>query len=130
MRKQRTGIVRPRKTSKGGSDRALIRELFAERMPFYGYGDVLRLTRSTEAEFVTAVMDGDLEPLHDGGDVRFAWEDVAALALTRWTPRVIARALGRTRALSRLNDLQELVVRLPVYQIRLLQALTEEECAT
>ncbi|HKS21836.1 MAG TPA: hypothetical protein VJZ76_03475 [Thermoanaerobaculia bacterium] len=131
MRTPRTGIAQPRKTPKGASDQALIRELFAERTASYGYSDVLRLTRSTEAELLAAIAEGELEPVRGETTLHFAWEDVAVLALRRWTPRVIAHALGplRAHALPFLNDLQTIVVRLPRYQVQLLQLFAAEQGA-
>ena len=125
----RRGFSRSYKTPKRGSDRALIRELFLERVAQYDSRDVLRLTRSTEADLTAAIAAGDVEPLEGAEGLRFAWDEVAALALRRWTPRVIARALGRERALPPLNATQTITIRLPRYQVQLLAVLVAEQDA-
>ena len=63
------------------------------------------------------------------GTLRFRWADVATLALERWTPREIARALQRAgcvHVLPPLNQVRAITVELPVYQIRLLHYLAEQ----
>jgi len=128
MRKPRENVARPSKTPISGlTDRALIRELFVDRLPFYGVSDVLRLTRSTRADISVAIEEGAIEPQRDVDEARFSWEDVAALAQRRWTPRMIDAALDVVHrdALPRLNRVRLIQVQLPLYQIRLLHVLAE-----
>jgi hypothetical protein len=128
MRKSRENLVRPAKTSISDlTDRARIRELFVKRVPFYGITDVLRLTRSTNDEINAAIADGTIEARRDTEDVLFSWDDVAALALRRWTPRMVGAALDVVHrdAIPRLNRVRQIQVQLPLYQIRLLHVLAE-----
>jgi hypothetical protein len=112
------------------SDRALIRELFIQRVPLYSFGDALRLTRSAQAEVDAAIAAGDISTETFSGRLVIPWDDVAKLALDRWTPRMINGALGSVDRLSvipLLNRVQQIEVFLPVYQIRLLHYLAEIE---
>jgi hypothetical protein len=123
--------ARPNKTRKRGvSDRALIRELYVKRVPLYLYADALRLTRTTQAEADAAIATGGIATETFGGQLVIPWDDVAKLALDRWTPRMIDGALGSTDRLSvvpLLNRVQQIAVFLPVYQIRFLHYLAEIE---
>jgi hypothetical protein len=128
MRRSRENVVRPAKTPIGDlTDRARIRELFVRRLPVYGIADVLHLTRSTDAEIAAAIDEGAIEPQRDQDEARFSWDDVAALALRRWTPRMIDAALDvvHREAVPRLNRVRQIQVQLPLYQIRLLHVLAE-----
>lgn len=115
------------------SDRALIRELFIERRPHYPFAEALRLTRMTQADLDAVVAGGVVLPETFAGAGVVRWEDVAALALERWTPRMMDAAIGRTARLSvtpLLNRIQQIEVFLPVYQVRLLHLLAEKERGT
>ncbi len=133
MRKSSKSLARPAKTPIGGvADRELIRELFAERKPFYDLADVFRLTRTGEEEVAAAVRRGVIgaPPLCDA--MRITWVDVAELALRRWTPRMVAAALGVGNVdalLPPLNRVKRIAVYLPLYQIRLLHVLAETRAA-
>jgi hypothetical protein len=131
MAKHREDGARPTKTPKRGfTDRALIRELFIERVPLYSFADTLRLTRATQAEVDAAIALGAIATDTFGERVVIPWEDVARLALDRWTPRMINGALGATDRLAvipLLNRVQQIEVFLPVYQVRLLHYLAEIE---
>jgi hypothetical protein len=124
-------VGRADKTPKRGiSDRALLRELFIERAPLYSMTDALRLTRSTHDEIDAAIASGEIATQEFGGQIVIPWDDVASLALDRWTPRMINGALGSTDRQSvvpLLNRVQQVEVFLPVYQIRLLHYLAETE---
>src|SRR5947209_248566 len=110
------------------NDDLLLLELFLHRRTTYTDPEVLRLTRLTPEKLRLAIEEWDLEPLDEAGSRTFAWTDVAHLALVRWTPRMIARALGRAgaaQALPPLNRMHTIPVELPLYQIRLLHWLAE-----
>ncbi len=129
MPKRREDAARPTKTPKRGiSDRALIRELYVKRVPLYSFADALRLTRTTQEEIDAAIGVGAVATETFGGQLAIPWDDVAKLALDRWTPRMINGALGSTDRLAvipLLNRVQQIEVFLPVYQIRLLHYLAE-----
>lgn len=110
-------------------DRFLIIELFAKRRRSYGHDDVVRLTRSSEAEVAAAVSAGDLEPHRSHGQLLYTWEEVANFALRRWTPRMIAAALGSAHAgaFPALNRVASIQVQLPLYQVRMLHVLADAE---
>jgi hypothetical protein len=131
MRRRERDSARREKTPKRGvTDRALIRELFIERVPLYPLTDALRLTRTTHDEVDAAIADGAIATEAFGGQVVIPWDDVGRLALNRWTPRMINGALGsldRLRAIPLLNRVQQIEVFLPVYQIRLLHYLADVE---
>lgn len=123
--------ARSNKTPKRAiTDRALIRELFIERVPLYSFADALRLTRTTPPEADAAIAAGGIATDTFGEQLVISWDDVAKLALDRWTPRMINGALGSTDRLAvipLLNRVQQIEVFLPVYQIRLLHYLAEIE---
>jgi hypothetical protein len=107
---------------------ACILELFVEKRAAYDGPAVRRLTGVTVDRLERAVREGEVEPIADGGGAMFSWEDVAFLALERWTPRRIARTLavaGRAHALPYFNQVRTIAVELPLYQIRLLHYLAE-----
>jgi hypothetical protein len=124
--------ARANKTPKRGiSDRALIRELFIQRVPLYSFADALRLTRTRQIEVDAAIAAGSITTETFSGRLVISWDDVAGLALDRWTPRMINGALGSTDRLPvipLLNRVQQIEVFLPVYQIRLLHYLAKMEC--
>jgi len=112
------------------TDRLLIIELFAKRRPNYTHEEVLRLTRSSDEEIAAAVGAEELQPHRNtAGTLRYAWEDVAAFAMHRWTPRMIFKALGEAHesALLHLNRLASIRVQLPLYQVRMLHVLANRE---
>jgi hypothetical protein len=128
MRKSRENIVRPTKTPIDGiTDRTLIRELFVTRIPQYSFADARRLTRSADAEIASAIEAGEITPMKRDEGIVFSWDDVAFLALRRWTPRMIDGALDviHRDAVPRLNRVRQIQVQLPLYQIRLLHVLAE-----
>jgi len=111
------------------SDRERIIELFVKRKPRYTVADVLRLTCTSEAALARAVTERDIAPPESG---MLAWEDVVYLVQGRWTPRMIDAALGQQRVgvIPPLNRVQHIEARLPLYQIRLLHFLAEQERGT
>src|SRR5688572_15438792 len=97
MPRNRQAAAGSNKTPKRGiSDRALIRELFIQRVPLYSFADALRLTRTEQAEVDAAITAGDITTETFSGRLVIPWDDVARLALDRWTPRMINGALGST----------------------------------
>jgi hypothetical protein len=113
-------------------DEPRIVELFSERQPLYDASTVQRLTGASVERLEEALTHGHVDPVMDSGALRFRWEDVANLALERWAPREIARALeraGHGHALAPLNQFRAITVELPVYQIRMLQHLAEQRSA-
>lgn len=131
MPRRRQAAARANKTPKRGiSDRALIRELFIQRVPLYSFDDALRLTRTAQAEVEAAIAAGNITTETFSGRLVIPWDGVARFALDRWTPRMINGALGATDRLPvipLLNRIQQIEVFLPVYQIRLLHYLAEIE---
>jgi hypothetical protein len=109
-------------------DSSGVLQLFVRRRAFYRLADVRRLLRLSAERLEQAIAEGAAEVVSDGTSMRIAWEDVAALALTHWTPRRIASLLagaGHAGALPPLNQWRTITVELPVYQIRLLHHLAE-----
>lgn len=106
------------------TDRERIIELFAQRQPAYTRADVTRLLGLTDEEFEqeTAGMVFRPEP-NDRGMAVFRWEDVAHLALERWTPRMIEAALGTIGTMTHiplLNQHRLIRISLPIYLIQYL----------
>jgi hypothetical protein len=104
-------------------------KLFVERQAFYRLADARRLVHVSAERLRQAIDEGAVEPVSDGTSLLIPWEDVASLALTRWTPRQIAHILrraGHSEALPPLNQFRTIMVELPVYQIRLLHYLAEQ----
>lgn len=115
------------------SDASRIIELFARQQPAYGTVDVLRLLGINEAQLASAISEGAVapEPNEIGASV-IPWEDVAALALEEWTPRMIEAAL-RTEVsdiIPHLNQHRLIRISLPIYLIRLMDYLARFESAT
>ena len=109
-------------------DVAGLLELFVRKRPWYAPDDAQRLTGVSAEQVARAIDDGEIEPYRVGETTLLAWEDVAFLALERWTPRQIAVALRRAgypHALPMLNQLRTITIELPAYQIRLLHHLAE-----
>ena len=118
------GVTEPRPAATVETDdEGLLSELFLRRRPTYGEADVLRLARISPAALQRAVDEGEIEPEENGAERVFAWEDVATLALGRWTPRRISAAVGA--ALPLLNRTHTITVQLPLYQIRFLHWLAQ-----
>lgn len=107
----------------------LLVELFVHRRDTYDELDVLRLTRATAAQLRAAIREEEIEPVGERNRRKFAWADVALLAMKRWTPRMITEALARQGVLDaglpRLNQTRAIQVELPVYQIRYLHWLAQ-----
>ncbi|HEX8170975.1 MAG TPA: hypothetical protein VF824_10590 [Thermoanaerobaculia bacterium] len=106
-----------------GSDREHIIELFAKRQPAYAWTDVVRLLGMSDEEFEHEIEGLVFGPeLNDCGITVFRWEDVANLALERWTPRMIEAALRikSSEAIPHLNQHRLIQVSLPIYLIRYL----------
>jgi len=93
--------------------------------------DVQRLTRSGEDEIAAAISAGECQPSEVGEGLVLPWDDVAQLALRRWTPRMIDGALDIVHrdTVPRLNRVRQIQVQLPLYQIRLLHVLAEQRRA-
>src|ERR1700741_5682118 len=101
MPRRRDDVASPQKTPKRAiTDRALIRELFIERVPLYSFTDALRLTRTPLSDVDAAIAAGGIATERYGKRVVIPWDDVAKLALDRWTPRMINGALGSTDRLA------------------------------
>lgn len=112
------------------SDRERIIELFAKPQPAYVRADVVRLLGLSDEEFEHEVAGLIADPeLNDRGMTVFRWEDVAHLALERWTPRMIEAALRiKARgAIPHLNQHRLIQVSLPLYLIRYLDFRARRE---
>lgn len=113
-----------------GTERERIIELFAKRQPAYTRADVLRLLGLTGEEFEQEVAGLVFGPeLNDRGATVFRWEDVAHLALERWTPRMVEAALRMKEACPPLNRHRLIRVSLPIYLIRYLDFRARTESA-
>jgi hypothetical protein len=111
------------------NDRQRIIELFATARPAYRRADVMRLTRVTEAELQEAGASLAITMRRRGDEEWIEWDDVAQLALDRWTPRMIAAALGRQEddVVPYLNRFRLVKLQLPIYQLRVLHYLAERQ---
>ena len=124
--------MEPERDNLPEDDERRIVELFAKRQPLYDAAAVRRITGTTRERLKAALAHRQFDPVSGHGALRFRWEDVASLALERWTPRQIAQTLeraGHSEALPRLNQVRAITIELPVYQIRLLEYLAEEQSA-
>jgi hypothetical protein len=99
-------------------DRALIAELFVDPQRRYAQADAIRLTRTSEAQLRLLMEEHALERFHQRSWNRLLWEEVALLALDRWTPRMINAVVGDF--LPPLNQTVVIPAELPVYQLRAL----------
>lgn len=113
-----------------GSERERIIELFAKRQPAYTRADVMRLLDMSDEEFEQEVARLVFGPeQNDRGMTVFRWEDVAHLALERWTPRMVEAALRikAWEAVPHLNQHRLIQVSLPLYLIRYLDVRARQE---
>ena len=111
------------------SDRSAILELFRRPQPAYARHDVMRLLGLSESEFEQQLADLALAAeLNDRGNEVFRWEDVASLAWSQWTPRMIHAALGHAviDVIPHLNQHRLIQVSLPIYLIRYLDYATRQ----
>ena len=107
-------------------DEAGIVELFAERRPFYGLGEVERLLAVTPEWLSEVVAEGRLDSVSLDTGPAFAWDDLVGLILEWRTPREIARIMaraGRDSDIPFQHRFHTITVELPLYQIRLLHEL-------
>jgi hypothetical protein len=114
------------------SDRQRIILLFAHRQPTYAPSDVLQLLGITHEELQTAITNGVISEQHnDQGAKVIPWDDVAGLALERWTPRMIQAALHTESdpGIPLLNQHRLIQVSLPIYLIRFLDYRARQESA-
>jgi hypothetical protein len=108
-------------------DRERIRELYTRRKPAYAIDDVLRLLAIDRTQLTAAVVGGSVRIR--GGAATIRWDDVAHLALDRWSLRAINDALGERRngCVPPLNHFGTVRIRIPIYQIRVLHELARRE---
>lgn len=115
--------------------REAIREIFLRRRSEYTTPEAARLLRMTVGEFLAASESGVLDverrrKRRQLGGTRFAmvrWNELASVAMLRWTVMEIHDALGKDAhgALPRLLRPVELNTRVPEYQMRLLETLAQ-----
>ncbi|HEV7240463.1 MAG TPA: hypothetical protein VGQ36_14585 [Thermoanaerobaculia bacterium] len=121
--------------------REAIRAIFLKRRPEYTTRDAAQLLRMTLGEFLAWIETGVLDievrrKRRQLGGPRHAlipWKEVASAAMLRWTVVQIHDALGKDAdgALPRLLWPVELkAVRLPAYQVRLLETLAQNSGVT
>jgi len=121
--------------------RDAIREIFLRRRAEYTAQEAARLLGTTGEELLDSIADGDLDleaprMRKQPGAPRLrtvCWSELASAALLRWTVMEIHDALGddAPEALPRLLRPVELKnVRLPEYQVRLLEALARKDGVT
>ena len=118
--------------------RAAIREIFLRRRIEYTSHEAAQLLRLTLGDFLGWFDTGLLRAERRKKRKQFggrrpalmAWNELASIAMLRWTPMEIYDALGKDAAatLPRLLRPVELRgVRLPEYQLRLLEVLAQRE---
>lgn len=93
----------------------------------------MRLLGISDEQLADAITSGTVATeSNDVGGRVIPWEDVAALALQEWTPRMIEAALyrGDSDAMPLLNQHRLIRISLPIYQIRLLDYLARVESVT
>lgn len=125
----------------GPAHRAAIREIFLRRRTEYTAQDAARLLRLTLGELYSCMESGRLDVQRRrkrkqlGGPRRalVTWQELASAATVRWTVVQIHDALGdeANRVLPRLLRPVELKsLRLPEYQVRLLEELARNQGVT
>lgn len=119
-------------------DRVVIREIFLRRRSEYTAREAARLLRLSLGEFFTWTETGLLDvqqrrkrrQLGGRRHQLVTWNELASAAMLRWTVIQIHDALGEdaNRVLPRLLQPAELkAVRLPEYQVRLLETFAQRE---
>lgn len=106
---------------------ARIRQIFLERQPHYSLSDVVRLTGISRWSVTAGIKGGEYVAQRERREYRFTWSELAHIAMAKWPLPVIHDALGADAALALppLLLLQELRVRLPAYQVLMLQRLAD-----
>jgi hypothetical protein len=121
--------------------REAIREIFLRRRTEYTTRDAARLLRMTLGEFLALVTSGVLDAqvrrkkkqLGGPRQAMVRWSELASAAMLRWTIVQIHDALGKeaNRVLpSLLRPVELKSVRLPEYQVRLLETLARNAGVT
>lgn len=118
--------------------RAAIRQIFLQRRPEYTPQQLATLLRMNLGEVLTLIHHDVLhaevkrkkKQLGGARHTLIAWSEVASYAMVRWTVMQIHDALGEhaQHVLPRLLWPQEVeAVRLPLYQVRLLESLAARD---
>jgi hypothetical protein len=107
------------------SCRRRIRQIFLDPAESYSLTDVARLTGLSAATLRREARRGWRDASKQHGCWRFRWQQLASLALERWTLAEIYEALGADaqRVLPPLLALRRITVRLPDYVVRALETL-------
>ena len=114
------------------TDRSVIVELFAQPRASYTNEEVFVLLGISDEALAVAIATGVIAPeKNNSGALVIPWEDVAHLALEKWTPRMIEAALGDDAAavIPTLNQHRSIRVLLPHYLIRLLDEVARTDSA-
>jgi hypothetical protein len=112
------------------SDRRRIREVFLRPRAMYSVDEAAGLLRLPASTIRTALENGIVTALEDGGETAIGWEDVVVLGLElRWTPRMLAEALSgrRVHVLPPLVRVAAKRVVLPSYQWKVLRVLAAQK---
>lgn len=108
-----------------------IRQIFLERQRGYSLSQVARLTGVRHRSLTGGIREGEYLARRERGGYRFAWSELAHIAMATWPLPIIHDALGldAIRALPRLLLLQDLRVHLPGYQVLMLHRLAQRASA-
>ncbi len=109
-----------------------IQTLFLQPADSYELREVARLTDTPVRALRREVARGGHDATKVRGQWRFAWRQVACIAMQRWTLAEIEDALGGDAAavLPPLLSLRAVTVRLPEFIVRALEMVAAEELTT
>lgn len=109
-----------------------IRRIFLDRKSAYSAAEAARLLDWSETRMVIAIAEGDVEAREGDNIWVLEWQEVAAMATAQWPQETIEKALGSEmhEVIPQLVQLAELRVRVPRYEIVMLQKLAQREGAS
>lgn len=112
--------------------REAIRTVFLHRQESYTLPEVARLTGVSSGRLRREVVADRRDASKVRGRWRFAWRQLAYLAMARWTLAEIHEALGddAADALPPLLTLRAVTVQLPEYVLRALETIATDDGAT
>ena len=106
-----------------------IRHIFLSPRPHFPLNTVAELLEMSVEELKAEIEDGAIVAVSTAVGVRVTREEMVAVAMSRWEPAVIEKALGReaSRVLPEAIRLVELRARVPRYQKEMLRYLARQE---
>jgi hypothetical protein len=107
----------------------IIRDIFLHGKDSYSAAEAANLLGWSEDQMAVAIAEGEVEANDTNNVWLLAWQEVAAMATAKWPQEVIENALGPhiQAVIPQLVQLAELRVRVPRYEVVMLEMLAQRE---